>query len=111
VLDQPFAETVRSRPDRHRPRRDAAPRTWPHREALCDGRPGLLPYTEVYAAAKEGVIGFTRVLRSDYHGHGVSASVLILGAIRDAGQGRRMLDDADMKTSRHADRSIRAPRF
>jgi short-subunit dehydrogenase len=52
----------------------------------------------VYAAAKDGIIGFTRVLRSDYHARGVSASVLILGAIKDAGQGQRMLDDAGMKT-------------
>jgi short-subunit dehydrogenase len=57
------------------------------------------PYTEVYAAAKDGLIGFTRVLRSDYHARGVSASVLILGAIRGTGQGQRMLDDAGMKTS------------
>jgi short-subunit dehydrogenase len=58
------------------------------------------PYTEVYAAAKDGMIGFTRVLRGDYHARGVSASVLILGAIRDAGQGQRMLDEAGMTTSR-----------
>src|SRR5215470_7289563 len=58
------------------------------------------PYTEVYAAAKDGLIGFTRVLRGDYHARGVSASVLILGAIRGAGQGQRMLDEAGMKTSR-----------
>jgi short-subunit dehydrogenase len=58
------------------------------------------PYTEVYAAAKDGIIGFTRVLRSDYRPRGVSASVLILGAIRDAGQGQRMLDESGMKTSR-----------
>jgi short-subunit dehydrogenase len=58
------------------------------------------PYTEAYAAAKDGLIGFTRVLRSDYHARGVSASVLILGAIRGAGQGQRMLDEADMKASR-----------
>jgi short-subunit dehydrogenase len=57
------------------------------------------PYTEVYAAAKDGVIGFTRVLRSDYSPRGVSASVLILGAIRDAGQGQRMLDESGMKAS------------
>ncbi len=57
------------------------------------------PYTEVYAAAKDGLIGFTRVLRSDYHARGVSASVLILGAIRDAGQGQRMLDESGMKAS------------
>jgi short-subunit dehydrogenase len=58
------------------------------------------PYTEVYAAAKDGVIGFTRVLRGDYRPRGVSASVLILGAIRDAGQGQRMLDESGMKASR-----------
>jgi short-subunit dehydrogenase len=57
------------------------------------------PYTEVYAAAKDGLIGFTRVLRSDYHARGVSASVLILGAVRGAGQGQRMLDDSGMKAS------------
>jgi uncharacterized protein len=57
------------------------------------------PYTEVYAAAKDGLIGFTRVLRSDYHARGVSASVLILGAVRGAGQGQRMLEDAGMKAS------------
>jgi short-subunit dehydrogenase len=57
------------------------------------------PYTEVYAAAKDGLIGFTRVLHSDYHARGVSASVLILGAIRGAGQGQRMLDGSAMKAS------------
>jgi short-subunit dehydrogenase/pimeloyl-ACP methyl ester carboxylesterase len=51
------------------------------------------PYTEAYAAAKDGVIGFSRVLRSDYRRSGVSASVLILGAIRGAGQGQRTLDE------------------
>ena len=57
------------------------------------------PHTEVYAAAKDGVIGFTRVLRSDYRPRGMSASVLILGAIREAGQGQRMLDESGMKAS------------
>ncbi|MBV9208520.1 MAG: SDR family NAD(P)-dependent oxidoreductase [Actinobacteria bacterium] len=57
------------------------------------------PYTEVYAAAKDGLIGFTRVLRADYRAHGVSASVLILGAIRGAGQGQRMLEESGMKAS------------
>ena len=57
------------------------------------------PYTEVYAAAKDGLIGFTRVLRGDYHARGVSASVLILGAIRGRGQGQRMLDESGMKAS------------
>jgi short-subunit dehydrogenase len=57
------------------------------------------PYTEAYAAAKDGLIGFTRVLRADYHANGVSASVLILGAIRGAGQGQRMLEESGMKAS------------
>jgi short-subunit dehydrogenase len=57
------------------------------------------PYTEVYAAAKDGLIGFTRVLRSDYHSRGISASVLILGAIQGVGQGQRMLDESGMKAS------------
>jgi short-subunit dehydrogenase len=57
------------------------------------------PYTEVYAAAKDGLIGFTRVLRADYHARGVSASVIILGAVRGAGQGQRMLDERGMKAS------------
>jgi len=35
------------------------------------------------------------VLRSDYHARGVSASVLILGAIHCAGQNQ--LDEAGMK--------------
>ena len=57
------------------------------------------PFTEVYAAAKDGLIAFTRVLRADYRPRGVSASVLILGAIRGAGQGQRMLDESGMKAS------------
>src|SRR6516162_1939353 len=57
------------------------------------------PYTEVYAAAKDGLIGFTRVLRADYHARGISASVLILGAIRGAGQGQRILDESGMRAS------------
>ena len=51
------------------------------------------PYTEAYAAAKDGLIGFTRVLRNDYRSRGVSASVIVLGAIRGAGQGQRTATD------------------
>jgi short-subunit dehydrogenase len=57
------------------------------------------PYTEVYSAAKDGIIAFTRVFRGDYHASGVSASVLILGAIKGAGQGQRTLDQAGMKAA------------
>jgi len=56
------------------------------------GRVGF-PYTEAYAAAKDGLIGFTRVLRADYRARGVSASAIVLGAIRDAGQGQRTADE------------------
>jgi EmrB/QacA subfamily drug resistance transporter len=51
------------------------------------------PHVEAYAAAKDGLIGFTRVLRNDYRSRGVSASVLVLGAIRGAGQGQRTADE------------------
>jgi short-subunit dehydrogenase len=57
------------------------------------------PFTEAYAAAKDGLIGFTRVFRSDYRARGVTASVLILGAIRGAGQGQRTLDDMHRQSS------------
>ena len=56
------------------------------------GRVGF-PNLEAYAAAKDGLIGFTRVLRTDYRPNGVSASVLILGAIAGAGQGQRTMDE------------------
>src|SRR5437773_3451476 len=55
------------------------------------------PFTEAYAAAKDGLIGFTRVLRNDYRARGVSASVVILGAIRDAGQGDRTAKEVGLK--------------
>lgn len=60
------------------------------------GRVGF-PFLESYAAAKDGLIGFTRVLRQDYRARGVSASVVILGAIRDAGQGQRTSDEMGTK--------------
>src|SRR5260221_6509526 len=52
------------------------------------GRIGF-PYTEVYSACKDGLIGFTRVLRTDYRKAGVSSSVLILGSIGGGGGGGR----------------------
>lgn len=65
------------------------------------GRIGF-PYTEAYAAAKDGLIAFTRVLRNDYRSRGVSASVLVLGAIRDAGQGQRTTDELGLDMPRYA---------
>jgi len=57
------------------------------------------PYTEVYSAAKDGLIAFTRVLRADYREHGVSNSVLILGPIRDAGTGARTMEEVNLPMS------------
>ncbi|TMC75909.1 MAG: SDR family NAD(P)-dependent oxidoreductase [Chloroflexi bacterium] len=65
------------------------------------GRIGF-PYTEAYAAAKDGLIGFTRVLRNDYRSRGVSASVIVLGAIRDAGQGQRTSDELGLDMPRYS---------
>lgn len=47
------------------------------------------PFTEAYGAAKDGLIGFTRILRADYGRRGVSASTLILGPVRETGVGQR----------------------
>jgi uncharacterized protein len=57
------------------------------------------PCTEAYAASKDGLIAFSRVLRSDYRRNGVSASAIVLGAVKSAGLGQRTLDEMDAKTS------------
>jgi short-subunit dehydrogenase len=62
------------------------------------GRIGF-PYTEVYSAAKDGLIGFTRVLRADYRKAGVSSFVLILGSIGGAGTGARTMDEMNLHVS------------
>jgi short-subunit dehydrogenase len=63
------------------------------------GRTGF-PYTEAYAAAKDGLIGFTRALRGDYRRRGVSASTLILGPIREAGVGARTAEELELRLPR-----------
>jgi short-subunit dehydrogenase len=55
------------------------------------------PYTEAYAAAKDGLIAFTRVLRADYRSRGVSASTLILGPVSEAGVGARTAAEVGIK--------------
>ncbi|HEX5224833.1 MAG TPA: SDR family oxidoreductase [Solirubrobacteraceae bacterium] len=60
------------------------------------GRTGF-PYTESYAAAKDGLIGFTRVLRADYRSQGVSGSTLILGPVGEAGVGARTAQEVGLK--------------
>jgi short-subunit dehydrogenase len=62
------------------------------------GRVGF-PFSEAYAASKDGLIAFSRVLRSDYRGSGVSAGSVVLGAVKDAGLGQRTLDELGLKTS------------
>jgi short-subunit dehydrogenase len=57
------------------------------------------PSTEAYAASKDGLIAFSRVLRNDYRRGGVSASALILGAVKNAGLGQRTLDELDATTN------------
>ena len=55
------------------------------------------PYTEAYAAAKDGLIAFTRVLRADYRDRGVSASTLILGPVGEVGVGARTAQAVGIK--------------
>ncbi len=54
------------------------------------------PYTETYAAAKDGLTAFSRVLRSDYRNTGVSATSLIVGAVKDAGFSARTLAETGL---------------
>ena len=55
------------------------------------------PNTEAYAAAKDGLIAFTRVLRGDYRDRGVSGSTLILGPVGEAGIGARTAEEIGLK--------------
>jgi short-subunit dehydrogenase len=62
------------------------------------GRVGF-PFTEPYAAAKDGLLAFGRVLRNDYRKEGVSASTVVLGAVKEAGLGQRTLDETGLESS------------
>jgi short-subunit dehydrogenase len=57
------------------------------------------PYTEAYAAAKDGLTAFSRVLTSDYRDTGVSATSLILGPVKDAGVTTRTLAETGLTAS------------
>jgi short-subunit dehydrogenase len=57
------------------------------------------PYTEAYAAAKDGLTAFSRVLHSDYQRTGVSATSLILGPVKDAGVSARTLAETGQTAS------------
>ena len=67
------------------------------------------PFTEVYSAAKDGLIAFTRVLRADYRQAGVSSSVLILGPIKDAGTGARTMQEVNIPLSAMSKASMSPP--
>src|SRR5215471_11036032 len=67
------------------------------------------PYTEVYSAAKDGLIAFTRALRADYRQAGVSSSVLILGPIKDAGTGARTMQEVNLPMSAMGKASMSPP--
>ena len=57
------------------------------------------PHTEAYAAAKDGLTAFSRVLTSDYRGTGVSATSLVLGPVKDAGVTTRTLAETGLTAS------------
>jgi short-subunit dehydrogenase len=57
------------------------------------------PYTEAYAAAKDGLTAFSRVLHSDYRNTGVSATSLILGPVKDTGVSIRTLAETGLTAS------------
>jgi short-subunit dehydrogenase len=57
------------------------------------------PYTEAYAAAKDGLTAFSRVLTGDYRGTGVAATSLILGPVKDAGVTTRTLAETGLTAS------------
>ena len=57
------------------------------------------PHTEAYAAAKDGLTAFSRVLHSDYRRTGVSATSLILGPVKDAGISARTLTETGLTAS------------
>jgi len=57
------------------------------------------PHTEAYAAAKDGLTAFSRVLNSDYRGTGVTATSLILGPVKDTGVSARTLSETGLTAS------------
>jgi short-subunit dehydrogenase len=57
------------------------------------------PYTEAYAAAKDGLTAFSRVLNSDYRHTGVSATSLILGPVKGTGVSARTLAETGLTAS------------
>lgn len=61
-----------------------------------------LPYEETYGATKAGLILFSKSLRAEYRGTGVSASVLMPGVIWGTGMVRDFEANSDFKMPRSA---------
>src|SRR5689334_6819576 len=57
------------------------------------------PHTEAYAAAKDGLTAFSRVLHSDYRDTGVTATSIILGPVKDTGISARTLAETGLTAS------------
>lgn len=57
------------------------------------------PYTEAYAAAKDGLTAFGRVLHSDYRDTGVTATSIILGPVKNTGVSARTLAETGLTAS------------
>jgi len=68
------------------------------------------PYTEVYSAAKDGLIAFTRVFRTDYRKTGVSSSVVILGSIGEVGTSVRTMEETGLRLSAMDKASLSSPK-
>ena len=58
---------------------------------------GTPPYLSIYAGTKAGVIGFTRAIRAEYRGRGVSASAICPGFVRGGGMYQRKQDRIPVK--------------
>lgn len=61
---------------------------------------GTPPYLSIYAGTKAGVIGFTRAIRAEYRGRGVSASAICPGFVRGGGMYQRKQDRIPVREPR-----------
>ncbi len=57
-------------------------------------------YEAVYSTTKHGVMGFTRSLRQEYHGSGVSLSVICPGFVSETGMYADAMEPAGVKAGR-----------
>ncbi|HUG14037.1 MAG TPA: SDR family oxidoreductase [Thermomicrobiales bacterium] len=55
------------------------------------------PFSGTYGATKAGLIAFTETFRSEYHGSGVSASVICPGYVRESGMYHRIAGETGIR--------------